>query len=86
MMTVKELPELQIFKTILYYCAYIIFLPITSFFATKIFIFDGLLGLNSIPSNVYAAIFSILVLHGALGVFIYKAYSESQSKAPSKTD
>ncbi|XP_015116909.1 vacuolar ATPase assembly integral membrane protein VMA21 homolog [Diachasma alloeum] len=82
---IQELPELQIFRTVLYHCVVIIVLPVLSFFLSKMFIFDGLLGLNTVPSNVYSAIVAVLVLHGALGAFIYRAYFQPD-KAQSKKD
>lgn len=86
MSSVKELPELQVFKTVLFHCIIIIALPVLSFFTSKIFIFDGLLGLNHVPSNVYAAGVAVLVLHMALAAFIYRAYFDDQSKAQAKKD
>lgn len=46
----------------------------------------GLLGLNHVPSNVYSAAVAILVLHVALGSFIYRAYFDDQSKTQTKRD
>ncbi|XP_060817205.1 vacuolar ATPase assembly integral membrane protein VMA21 homolog [Bombus pascuorum] len=86
MANIKELPELEVFKTVLFHCMVIIALPVFSFFASKIFIFDGLLGLNQVPSNVYSAGVAILVLHVALGAFIYRAYFDDQSKTQTKRD
>ncbi|KAK2579753.1 hypothetical protein KPH14_011093 [Odynerus spinipes] len=82
----KELSELQVFKTVLLHCLVIIALPVLSFFMSKVFVFDGLLGSNSIPSNVYSAAVSIVVLHVALGAFIYRAYFDDRSKPQVKKD
>lgn len=86
MASVKELPELQVFRTVLFHCVVILALPVLSFFISKIFIFDGLLGINSIPSNVYSAGVAIIVLHIALAAFIYRAYFDDQSKTQTKQD
>ncbi|KAK9305220.1 hypothetical protein QLX08_003660 [Tetragonisca angustula] len=86
MANTKESAELQVFKTVLFHCLVIIALPVFSFFTSKIFIFDGLLGLNHVPSNVYSAGVAILVLHIALGAFIYRAYFDDQSKTQTKRD
>ncbi|XP_043261823.1 vacuolar ATPase assembly integral membrane protein VMA21 homolog [Colletes gigas] len=86
MSSIKELPELQVFKIVLFYCIVIIALPVLLFFASKIFIFDGLLGLNHVPSNVYSAGVAIVALHLALGAFIYRAYFDDQSKTQTKRD
>ncbi|XP_043678423.1 vacuolar ATPase assembly integral membrane protein VMA21 homolog [Vespula pensylvanica] len=82
----KELSELQVFKTVLYYCLVITVLPVLIFFMSKIFIFDGLLGVNSIPSNVYSAGVTIVVLHISLGAYIYRAYFDERSKTEVKKD
>ncbi|XP_032675691.1 vacuolar ATPase assembly integral membrane protein VMA21 homolog [Odontomachus brunneus] len=82
----KELTELQVFKTVLYYSVVIIALPVISFFTSKIFLFDGLLGLNNVPSNVYSAAVAVLVLHIALGAFIYRAYFDDRSRTQVKRD
>lgn len=38
----QELPELQVFKTVLFHSLVIIALPVLSFFTSKIFVFDGM--------------------------------------------
>lgn len=38
----QEIPELQVFKTVLYYCICIVAMPLVSFFVSKNFIFDGI--------------------------------------------
>ncbi|KAI4484069.1 hypothetical protein M0804_007525 [Polistes exclamans] len=86
MANTKELPELQVFKTVLFHCLIIIAFPVLSFFMSKIFIFDGLLGKNSISSNVYSAGVAIVVLHVALAAFIYRAYFDERSKTEVKKD
>ncbi|EZA53774.1 hypothetical protein X777_06670, partial [Ooceraea biroi] len=43
-------------------------------------LFLGLLGLSHVPSNVYSAGVAIVVLHVALGLFIYRAYFDDRSK------
>ncbi|XP_014473853.1 PREDICTED: vacuolar ATPase assembly integral membrane protein VMA21 homolog [Dinoponera quadriceps] len=82
----KELTELQVFKTVLYHSVVIIALPVISFFTSKVFFFDGVLGLNHVPSNVYSAGVAVVVLHIALGAFIYRAYFDDQSRTPTKRD
>ncbi|KAL0107036.1 hypothetical protein PUN28_015530 [Cardiocondyla obscurior] len=78
----KEMTELQTFKTVFYHSVVILALPVISFFTSKIFLFDGILGLNNVPSNVYSAGVAVIVLHIALGVFIYRAYFDERSKVP----
>ncbi|XP_066589119.1 vacuolar ATPase assembly integral membrane protein VMA21 homolog [Prorops nasuta] len=82
----KEQSEIHVFKTVLAHSIVIIALPVLSFFCSKLFIFDSLLGTNSVSSNVYSAGLAILVLHVALGAFIYRAYFDDQTKMQTKKD
>ncbi|XP_011497930.1 PREDICTED: vacuolar ATPase assembly integral membrane protein VMA21 homolog [Ceratosolen solmsi marchali] len=82
----KEQTELQVFKTVLLHCIIIITFPVISFFTSKIFIFDKLLGLETVTSNVYSAGVAIAILHIALGAFIYRAYFDTPSKLQMKSD
>ncbi|CAH0560314.1 unnamed protein product [Brassicogethes aeneus] len=70
------------FKTILAYSVFILLAPITSFFVSKYLFFEGILGLNNLPSNVWSAVISIVVLHIALGMYIYRAYFEADKGKP----
>lgn len=63
------------FVTVLLHCILIIASPIVSFFTSKYFIFDTL-DLTVIQSNIWAAVVAVVALHLALGLFLYRAYSE----------
>ncbi|KAL7290143.1 vacuolar ATPase assembly integral membrane protein VMA21 homolog [Trichogramma pretiosum] len=88
MMVQKEQSELSIFKVVLMHCIYIIAFPVIAFFLSKFLLSNGIFGLSAVASNVYAAGIAILVLHVALGAFIYKAYTDSSgsTKPQSKAD
>ncbi len=77
--------SLETFSTVLGYCVLILVMPILSFFVSKSFVLERVLGMSDPDSaiwvNVVSAIVAVLVLHGALGIFIYKAYFEG---APAK--
>lgn len=70
---------------VLPYVLMIILLPIGSFFFTKSFIFEDLLSYSDTTANVYAAIFSVILLHALLALFIIKAFKEYPVKG-SKQD
>ena len=79
-----SLPAGEVFGSVLYYSSLILFLPLVAFFATR----NLLLGLlvagveqDSVTSNVASAAVAVVVLHLALGLFIYKAYFQ-QAEAP----
>ncbi|CAG4941114.1 vacuolar ATPase assembly integral membrane protein VMA21 homolog [Colias croceus] len=79
----NELPDFQVFRTVIKYCLFIIIVPVVSFFLVKSLLFDGLLRLEPITSSVYSAVVAVVVLHITLGLYIYRAYSEAE-KAPTK--
>ncbi|XP_026478312.1 vacuolar ATPase assembly integral membrane protein VMA21 homolog [Ctenocephalides felis] len=79
--------DFGIFRTVLFYCITIIVMPVTTFFITKSVLFDGILNTNTVTSNVLSAVAAVIVLHFALGLFIYRAYFEVEKKKPtSKQD
>lgn len=54
-------------------------MPIITFFASKYFVFDTILSLTSVQSNIYAAVAAVITLHAALGLFLYRAYFDTSS-------
>ena len=77
-----------VFKTVLFYSVLILLLPIGCFFTTKSIIFETILGQvsffsvksfymiacqeSTIGTNIVSAVVAVIVLHLALGLFIYK--------------
>jgi hypothetical protein len=60
----------------------ILVLPIGSFFATKSLLFEWFLGQTAtIGTNIVSAVVAVIVLHLALGLFIYKAYFDDGKKS-----
>ncbi|XP_022914566.1 vacuolar ATPase assembly integral membrane protein VMA21 homolog [Onthophagus taurus] len=76
----------NVFKTVFYYSIFILLAPISSFFLAKVFFFDGVLGTSNVTSNVWSAVIAVVVLHIALGLYIYKAYSDQGKTKPDKDD
>lgn len=72
----------QALASILRYCSLILVLPILSFFVTKIVVLESVLGFDAgnVATNVVSAIVAVVVLHVGLGIFIYKAYFETEIK------
>lgn len=73
-----EQPQFTVFKTVLGYSLFILASPVITFFLTKFLFFEGLLGINSISSNVWSAVLAVVMLHIALGLYVLRAYSESE--------
>ena len=69
-----------VFKTVLFYSVLILLLPIGCFFTTKSIIFETILGQEStIGTNIVSAVVAVIVLHLALGLFIYKVRTTNNS-------
>jgi len=71
--------EQEVFKTCLFHCILIVMSPIFTFFVIKLYIFDALLQLESMQSNLYSALAAVVVLHLALANFIYRAYFQTET-------
>lgn len=84
----QDRPDLEVLTTVFIYCIAIIVCPVATFFGSKILIFEGVLGLNNVVVNVYSAVAAVLVLHIALGFFIYRAYTDPSQTThkPDKRD
>lgn len=71
-----------VFSSVLKYCILILGGPILAFFVTKVALLSMLLGWdeNAISTNVASAVVAVIVLHMALGLFIFRAYfSDSET-------
>ncbi|XP_058462804.1 vacuolar ATPase assembly integral membrane protein VMA21 homolog isoform X2 [Malaya genurostris] len=73
--------EYRNFRVVFFYCTLIIVLPVVTFFGSKYFLFDGFLQLAPVSSNIYSAVSAVIALHIALGLYIYRAYFDSESSS-----
>ncbi|XP_017098465.2 vacuolar ATPase assembly integral membrane protein VMA21 homolog [Drosophila bipectinata] len=62
------------FKTVLFYCMLIVFLPVVTFFVLKGFVLDQFFSLTEVKVNIASAVGAVVSLHIALGLYIYRAY------------
>ncbi|XP_034242959.1 vacuolar ATPase assembly integral membrane protein VMA21 homolog [Thrips palmi] len=67
--------DLSIFGVVLYYSLLIIVSPVVTFFSSK-YVFEDILSLASTTANISAALCAVVMLHVALGMYIFKAYSK----------
>ncbi|XP_058830899.1 vacuolar ATPase assembly integral membrane protein VMA21 homolog [Topomyia yanbarensis] len=79
----EQRSEYRNFRVVFFYCILIIVLPVVTFFGSKYFLFDGFLQLTPVSSNIYSAVSAVIVLHIALGLYIYRAYFDSGSGSSS---
>ena len=76
-----------VFTTVLFYSVLILLLPIASFFTSKFLFFEWFLGQQATTgTNIVSAVVAVIVLHLALGMFIYKAYFSGSSRKEIKSD
>lgn len=73
-------------KKLLFFSLLIIIAPITCYFSSKSLVFEAMFGMTSLNSYFYAAIFSIVVLHVVLAMFVYVAWSDNLKVSTYKTD
>lgn len=79
--------DLSVFGVVLYYSLFIIVSPVVAFFSSK-YAFENILGLTTVTANISAALCAVVMLHVALGMYIFKAYSKPTDvpEKPAKQD
>uniref|UniRef100_A0A3Q2IB77 Vacuolar ATPase assembly integral membrane protein VMA21 n=1 Tax=Equus caballus TaxID=9796 RepID=A0A3Q2IB77_HORSE len=63
-------------KTLLFFTALMITVPIGLYFTTKSYIFEGAFGMSNRDSYFYAAIVAVVAVHVVLALFVYVAWNE----------
>ncbi|KAJ7310455.1 hypothetical protein JRQ81_007374 [Phrynocephalus forsythii] len=63
-------------RTLLFFTALMIMLPIGLYFSSKTYIFEGIFGMSNRDSYFYAAIVAVVVVHLVLALFVYVAWNE----------
>ncbi|XP_032811022.1 vacuolar ATPase assembly integral membrane protein VMA21 [Petromyzon marinus] len=67
---------LPVLKTLLFFTILMITMPIGLYFATKVYVFEGSLGMSNRDSYFYAAIVAVVAVHVVLAMFVYVAWNE----------
>ncbi|KAL8180851.1 UNVERIFIED_CONTAM: vacuolar ATPase assembly integral membrane protein vma21 [Gekko kuhli] len=63
-------------RTLLFFTTLMIFLPIGLYFSSKVYVFEGTLGMSNRDSYFYAAIVAVVAVHFVLALFVYVAWNE----------
>ncbi|XP_037978963.1 vacuolar ATPase assembly integral membrane protein VMA21 [Motacilla alba alba] len=63
-------------RTLLFFTALMITLPVGLYFSSKAYVFEGSLGMSDRDSYFYAAIVAVVTVHVVLALFVYVAWSE----------
>ncbi|EDW80007.1 uncharacterized protein Dwil_GK12294 [Drosophila willistoni] len=74
------------FKTVLFYCLLIVFLPVITFFLMKGFVLDRFFSMSEMKVNIASAVGAVVSLHLALGLYIYRAYFGAPGSGSKKLD
>ncbi|XP_048369618.1 vacuolar ATPase assembly integral membrane protein VMA21 [Sphaerodactylus townsendi] len=63
-------------RTLLFFTTLMILLPIGLYFSSKVYVFEGTLGMTNRDSYFYAAIVAVVAVHFVLALFVYVAWNE----------
>ncbi|XP_030911969.1 vacuolar ATPase assembly integral membrane protein VMA21 [Geospiza fortis] len=63
-------------RTLLFFTALMITLPVGLYFSSKAYVFEGSLGMSDRDSYFYAAIVAVVTVHVVLALFVYVAWNE----------
>ncbi|XP_076203359.1 vacuolar ATPase assembly integral membrane protein VMA21 [Aptenodytes patagonicus] len=63
-------------RTLLFFTALMITLPVGLYFSSKAYVFEGTLGMSDRDSYFYAAIVAVVTVHVVLALFVYVAWNE----------
>ncbi|XP_064608599.1 vacuolar ATPase assembly integral membrane protein vma21-like [Liolophura sinensis] len=61
-------------------------LPVSSYFLSKVWVFEASLGYDSSDSYFYAAIVAVVMVHVILAVFVFVAFTEDYRSTPAKLE
>ncbi|XP_077164158.1 vacuolar ATPase assembly integral membrane protein VMA21 [Paroedura picta] len=67
-------------RTLLFFTTLMILLPIGLYFSSKVYVFEGTLGMSNRDSYFYAAIVAVVAVHFVLALFIYAAWNEGSQQ------
>lgn len=73
-----------VFRKMLFFTVMLTLAPITSFFVSKSYLFEGMFGMTGSNSYIYAAFVAVVVVHIILIAFLYVAFRDDQSGKKTK--
>lgn len=75
-----------VFRKMLFFTIMMTVAPLSSFFISKSFIFEGIFKMESGTSYIYAAFIAVVVVHIILFGFVYVAFRDTGSAQKTKAD
>jgi len=74
----------QVFSTMLIFTTLMVLAPISTYFLSKSYVFEGYFNVAADSSYIYSAISAIVVVHIILGAFIWTAWKDATSETLKK--
>jgi len=75
-----------VFRKMLFFTIMMTVAPLTSFFISKDYIFEGIFNMASSTSYIYSAFVAVLVVHIILFAFLYVAFRDDRPSQKTKAD
>jgi NADH:ubiquinone oxidoreductase subunit 5 (subunit L)/multisubunit Na+/H+ antiporter MnhA subunit len=75
-----------VFRKMLFFTIMMTVAPLTSFFISKDYIFEGIFNMASSTSYLYSAFVAVLVVHIILFAFLYVAFRDDRPSQKTKAD
>lgn len=79
-MTGSETP-LQVFNKLLMFTLLMVFVPLSAYFASKYYVFEGMLLLPNSSSCLYAAVCAVILVNVVIAMYVYVAWN-SDNESP----
>lgn len=76
----------KVFRKMLFFTVMLTVAPLTSFFVSKYYVFEGIFSMTNSNSYIYSAAVAVIVVHVILIAFLYVAFRDDQSGKKSKAD
>lgn len=83
-MTGNETP-LQVFSRLMLFTLLMIFIPFSTYFGSKYYVFEGMLLYPSHSSCVYAAVCAVISVNVVIAAYVYVAWHSEQPNAQRTT-
>ncbi|UJR26075.1 hypothetical protein I4U23_007421 [Adineta vaga] len=75
-----------VFRKMLFFTVMLTVAPLTSFFMSKYYLFEGVFNMSSSNSYIYSAFVAVAIVHIILIAFLYVAFRDDQSGKKTKAD
>jgi NADH:ubiquinone oxidoreductase subunit 5 (subunit L)/multisubunit Na+/H+ antiporter MnhA subunit len=75
-----------VFRKMLFFTVMMTVAPLSSFYFSKDFIFEGIFHMENNSSYIYSAFVAVVIVHIILFAFVYVAFRDDGSKKKTKAD